>query len=67
MTRRMKVSIGEIKIGSVIWWTGPTDTPGYDHYKGFYKVEKVMFDKILLTDSSGNSYTAYEREVTEWP
>ncbi len=61
------MSTSEIKIGSVIWWTGPTDIPGYEHYKGFYKVERVMFDKILLSDNNGNAYMAYEREVTEWP
>ena len=61
------MSSSEIKIGSIIWWVGPTDIPGHELYKGFYKVEKVMFDKILLTDNNGNSYTAHEREVTEWP
>ena len=61
------MSVSEIKTGSVIWWTGPTDIPGYEYYKGFYKVERVMFDKILLSDNNGNAYMAHEREVTEWP
>lgn len=61
------MSASEIKIGSVIWWTGPAGITGHELYRGFYRVEKVLLDKIILSDNSGNAYTAFEGEVTEWP
>lgn len=57
----------ELKVGMVVWWTGPSDIPGFEVYRGFYKIHRIVGSRLVLTDSNGNAYMAYEREVTEWP
>lgn len=57
----------ELSVGMTVWWTGPTDIPGFEVYRGFYRVERILGKHLVLSDNTGNSYMGYSYEVSEWP